>query len=128
MPYSAITDEILANTNNAVCIYNKIVDETMIFKRYGQPSGEFLGNATDSFESRALAPHSDGAEIYYYKPTTEIKVTGGKVAPWFGSNRGAEQFIVYKPDGSKYTIQELIDKDLLENITQLVNNGDVKID
>ena len=38
-----------------------------LFKRYGANNGEFLGNSVDSFESRALAPHSEGAEIHYYQ-------------------------------------------------------------
>ncbi len=45
----------------------KEIPQGTIFKRYGENSGEFLGNTTDSFESRALAPHSDDAKVHYYQ-------------------------------------------------------------
>lgn len=104
------------------------VDDKMVFKRYGEPSGEFLGNATDSLESRALAPHSDGANEYYYRPTEKFKITSGKAAPWFGSNGGAMQFVKYKPDGNKFTIQEMLNMGLIEDVTEKVKKGVVKID
>lgn len=104
------------------------VDEKMVFKRYGEPSGEFLGNATDSFDSRALAPHSNGAKEYFYRPTEKFKITSGNAAPWFGSNGGGSQFVKYKPDGNKYSIQEMLNLGLLEDITEKVKKGVVKID
>ena len=110
----------------------KIISKDTIFKRYGGEGGEFLGNATDSFEARALAPHSDPAltntEIHYYQLTEDCKMAVGEAAPWFGSDGGAEQFVKYKPDGSKYTINEMLNDGILEDITDLVENGDVKID
>lgn len=89
---------------------------------------DFLGNVTDSFESKALAPHADGSNIYFYRPTEKLKITGGKTHAWFGSDGGAEQFVKYMPDGNKYSIHDLLDKDLLEDITDLVKRGDIKID
>lgn len=44
------------------------------------------------------------------------------------SESGAEQFVKYKPDGSKYTIKELEDMGILEDITDLVEKGEIKID
>lgn len=34
----------------------------------------------------------------------------------------------YKPDGSKYTIKELEDAGMLEDITDLVKRGEVRFD
>lgn len=55
-------------------------------------------------------------------------MTTGKAAPWFGSEGGGEQFVKYKPDGSKYTIKELEDAGMLEDITDLVKRGEVRFD
>ena len=107
---------------------DEVVKKDTIFKRYGENSGEFLGNATDTFESRALAPHSENAKIHYYRLVEDYEMTTGRVAPWFGSNGGAEQFVKYKPDGSKYTIKELEDAGILEDITDLVEKGEIKVD
>ncbi|MBC1611238.1 ribonuclease YeeF family protein [Listeria welshimeri] len=106
----------------------KEIAQDTIFKRYGGNSGEYLGNATDSFESRALAPHSEGIEVHYYQLTEDFRMTTGKAAPWFGSEGGGEQFVKYKPDGSKYTIKELEDAGMLEDITDLVKRGEVRFD
>ena len=38
----------------------QVISEGTCFKRYGDSSGSFLGNTTDSFESRSLAPYADG--------------------------------------------------------------------
>ncbi len=98
----------------------KKIPKGTTFKRYGEPSGEFLGNTKDSFESRALAPHSEGAKEYYYRLTEDFEMTTGKAAPYFGSEGGAEQFVKYKLDETgKYTIQELLDMGILEDITNL---------
>ena len=75
--------------------------------RISKNSGEFLGNTTDSFESRALALHSDDAKVHYYQLMEDYKMTMGEAAPWFGNNGGVEQFVKYKSDGSKYTVKEL---------------------
>ena len=115
--------------NNSI---EKIISKNTIFKRYGGEEGEFLGNATDPFETRSLAPHSDpeltNTEIHYYQLIEDSKMTTGEAAPWFDSNGGAEQFVIYKSDGSKYTIKEMLNDGILEDITDLIENGDVKID
>ena len=105
-----------------------VIPQDTIFKRYGENSGEFLGNTTDTFEARALAPHSEDAPVHYYQLTEDYKMTTGRAAPWFGSNGGAEQFVVYKPDGSKYTISELEDAGILVDITDQVIEGEIQID
>lgn len=107
---------------------NEVIKKGTIFKRYGENSGEYLGNATDSFESRALAPHSENSEIHYYRLIEDYEMTKGEVAPWFASDGGAEQFVKYKSDGSKYTVKELEDAGILEDITDLVEKGEIKID
>ncbi|WP_051685133.1 glycohydrolase toxin TNT-related protein [Clostridium sp. KNHs205] len=107
---------------------DQMISEGKIFKRYGSNSGEFLGNATDSFESRALAPHSEGAEVHYYQLTEDYKMTTGEAAAWFGSDGGAEQFVKYKADGTKYTIKELEGMGILDDVTDLVNKGEINIE
>jgi len=77
-------------------INEALINKGTIFKRYGKNNGEFLGNAVDSFNTRALSPYSDGAEIHYYKLLEDYTMTRGEVAPWFGSPGGAEQFVKYK--------------------------------
>lgn len=84
--------------------HSEVIEKDTIFIRYGDNSGNFLGNASDSFESRALAPHSENTEVYYYKLVEDYEMTTGEVASWFGSDGGAEQFVNYKPDGSEYTM------------------------
>ena|GEM_PF-2050376 len=42
-----------------------MVNPSMILDRYGEPTGQFMANATDSYESRALAPHSENAKGLY---------------------------------------------------------------
>lgn len=113
-------------------IKNKRLSEGTYFKRYGGNSGEFLGNTADSFESRSLAPHSDPAinnvEIHYYELIEDTEFTTGKAAPWFGQPGGADQFVKYKIDGTKYTIQELEAEGILIDITNLIERGEISID
>lgn len=66
--------------------------------------------------------------MHYYQLTEDYEMTTGTAAPWFGSDGGAEQFVKYKPDGTKYTIKELEDAGILEDITDLVKKGEIKID
>ena len=106
----------------------KVIPTDTLFKRYGANNGEFLGNSVDSFESRALAPHSEGAEIHYYQLVEDYEFTTGKAAPWFGSEGGAQQYVVYKPDGSKYTIKELEETGIIEDVTELANKGEIVIE
>lgn len=106
----------------------KVIPADTLFKRYGANNGEFLGNSVDSFESRVLAPHSEGAEIHYYQLVEDYEFTTGKAAPWFGSEGGAQQYVVYKPDGSKYTIKELEEAGIIEDVTELVNKGEIVIE
>ena len=58
----------------------------------------------------------------------DCEMTTGVVAPWFGSDGGAEQFVKYKLDGTKYTIKELLDIGILDDVTDLVERGEIKID
>lgn len=55
-------------------------------------------------------------------------MTSGEIAPWFGSEGGGTQFVKYKPDGTKYTIRELEDAGLIEDITDLVEEGVIRIE
>lgn len=67
-------------------------------------------------------------EIHYYRMTEEGSMTSGEIAPWFGSEGGGTQFVKYKPDGTKYTIRELEDAGLIEDITDLVEEGVIRIE
>ena len=111
-------------------IEDVLVKGGTIFKRYGEDKGEFLGNTTDSFESRSLAMHSENAPIHYYQLIDDEVMTTGKAAKWFGREGGAEQFVVYKNKdaGTKYTIKELVDKVILIDITDKVESGEIVID
>lgn len=55
-----------------------------------------------------------------YRPTTKIELTTGEVAPWFDSRGGGVQFVKYKPDGSMYTINEMLTNGWLEEITEVI--------
>jgi len=129
--YNQATGDINWPVNNGALeeVLNEVtVKPSMILDRYGEPSGEFIANATDSYESRSLAPHSETANHYYYRPTEEFTMDAGTAEPWFGSNGGATQYIKYHPNGEKYTVQELIDDGLLDDITDLVKEGFIKIE
>lgn len=88
----------------------------MRLDRYGQPTGSFLAPESDSFPSRALAPHSELAPYYVYEVTDEFEVTLGKIAPWFDQPGGGTQIIKYKPNGKPYTIEELIELRVIKQI------------
>ena len=87
----------------------EVLKEDMYFMRIGAPSGEFLGTTVDAFEKRSLAPFCDpnltNAEIHYYRLTEDYELVTGEIAPWFGFEGGGTQFLAYKSDGTKYTIQ-----------------------
>lgn len=130
--YNQATGEINWPANDGfkegTIIEDTRLPEGTLFKRYGSDNGEFLGTADDSFEARSLAPHSENAEIHYYRMTEEGSMTSGEIAPWFGSEGGGTQFVKYKPDGTKYTIRELEDAGLIEDITDLVEEGVIRIE
>lgn len=42
------------------------------------------------------------------------------MAPWFDSRGGGVQFVKYKPDGSMYTINEMLTNGWLEEITEVI--------
>ena len=133
MYYDQVTGEIhwpVDDGFKAGSKVDKIIKKDTIFKRYGDNSGEFLGNAMDSFESRALAPHSENAEVHYYQLMEDYEMTTGEATAWFGGDGGAEQFVKYKPDSKKvkYTVQELENAGILEDITDLVEEGVIRIE
>ena len=130
--YNQATGEINWPANDGfkegTIIEDTRLPEGTLFKRYGSDNGEFLGTADDSFEARSRAPHSENAEIHYYRMTEEGSMTSGEIAPWFGSEGGGTQVVKYKPDGTKYTIRELEDAGLIEDITDLVEEGVIRIE
>ncbi len=96
----------------------KVVKKGTIFKRIGEPTGQYLGNVEDSIDKRSLAPHSEGSKEYYYILLKDYKMTTGKTAPWFNKPGGGEQFIVFKNNRDLYTIEELEKKlKILKNVT-----------
>ena len=42
--------------------------------------------------------------------------------------RWGKQFLAYKPNGTRYTVQELLDADILKDITVQVEKGKIIID
>ncbi|ABR34789.1 hypothetical protein B0H69_005206 [Clostridium beijerinckii] len=104
----------------------EVLDEGMLVDRYGESYGNFFAPATDLYDTRALAPHSETANHYFYKVSQSVEVTSGKAAPWFGSRGGARQFIKYHENGKLYSIDELIDEGYLEDVTDLVKEGLIK--
>ena len=102
----------------------------MILDRYGEASGESMANTIDSFKSRALAPHSGTAKhyYYYYRPTENFTMDVETSVPCFGSNGGDTQYIKYHSNGKLYIVNELVDEGLLEDITDLVKKGLIKIE
>ncbi|WP_374055793.1 T7SS effector LXG polymorphic toxin [Rossellomorea sp. FM04394] len=80
-----------------------------VLDRYGNPSGSFLAPESDSFPSRALAPHSEKAPYYVYEVIDDFEVTIGEIAPWFDQPGGGTQIIKYKSNGRPYSIEELIE-------------------
>lgn len=107
--------------------HDELIKKGTVFKRYGANSGSFLGNISDSFEERALPPHSKGAEIHYYRLTQDYVMTTGRVAPWFGAKGGGEQFVVYKepetePKKETCTISQLEADGILEDVTDKVED------
>ncbi|RUT46774.1 DUF4237 domain-containing protein [Paenibacillus anaericanus] len=81
----------------------------MLIDRYGSPVGNFFSPEGIPYEQRALAPHSDYADYYVYKIVQDFEVEGGIIAPWFDRPGGGLQYIKYKPDGDKYSLEELVD-------------------
>ncbi|MCH5267602.1 MAG: TNT domain-containing protein [Lachnospiraceae bacterium] len=77
---------------------------------------------------RALAPHSENAEVHYYQLIKDYSITTGKVAPWFGFSGGGEQFLVYESENKMLSIKEMIKEKILVDITDLVEKGVIKID
>ena len=110
----------------------EILREETRFMRIGEPSGEFLGTITDSFEKRSLAPFSDpditDMPIKYYELLEDTEFLTGDIAPWFDLKGGGKQFLAYKPDGNRYTVQELLDAGILKDITVQVKKGEIIID
>jgi predicted ribonuclease toxin of YeeF-YezG toxin-antitoxin module len=88
----------------------------MRLDRYGNPAGSFLAPESDSFPSRALAPHSELAPYYVYEVIDDLEVTLGKIAPWFDQPGGGTQIIKYKPNGRPYSIEELIELKVIKQI------------
>ncbi|HAA6475517.1 TPA_asm: hypothetical protein GF092_07710 [Listeria monocytogenes] len=88
----------------------------MRIDRYGTPDGSFLAPESDSFASRALAPHSENAPYYVYEVIDDFDITSGEIAPWFNQPGGGTQFIKYHSNGEPYTIEELIENEFIKQI------------
>lgn len=124
---------------NATIPNPTIVPEGTIFKRYGNSNGAFLGGATDSFEARALPPYTDLDNFHYYRLNSDYEFTVGEIESWFGQTGGGTQYVSYYPDPngeiiinginySRYSVDELIKAGVLEDITDLVLEGEIIIE
>jgi len=52
----------------------------------------------------------------------------GAAAPWFCSNGGETQYIRYHLNGGLYTVKGLLEEGSLEDITDLVEKGLIKVE
>ena len=95
----------------------EILQPGMKIDRYGNPTGSFLAPESDSFTSRALAPHSEKAPYYVYEVIEDFEVTTGEISPWFDQPGGGTQIIKYKPNGRPYSVEELIDLGVIKQMT-----------
>ncbi|WP_077735472.1 glycohydrolase toxin TNT-related protein [Bacillus sonorensis] len=91
--------------------------EGMLIDRYGGPGGSFFSPEGIPYEQRALALHSDEADYYVYRVVEDFEVTGGKIAPWFDRPGGGTQFIKYHDNGKAYSLNELIEEELIEFVS-----------
>ena len=67
----------------------------------------------------------DDSEIFF-KNTDDIKPLEKTKSMTIGG--GGKQFLAYKPNGTRYTVQELLDADILKDITVQVEKGEIIID
>ncbi len=89
----------------------------MLIDRFGGPGGSFFSPEGIPYEQRALALHSDEADYYVYRVLEDFEVTGGKIAPWFDRPGGGTQFLKYHDNGKMYSIQELVQEELIELVS-----------
>lgn len=101
--------------DSKVNVWKKVLEEGTLIGRYGSPRGEFFSPEGTTYEQRSLALHSDNADYYVYRVVRPLEVDSCKIAPWFG-REGGTQFIKYHDDGTKYTINELIDEGYVEEV------------
>ncbi len=80
------------------------------------PSWSTVCNDRIEKEVRALAPHSEQAPYYVYEVIDDFEVTLGKIAPWFDQPGGGTQIIKYKSNGRPYSIEELIELEVIKQI------------
>ncbi|MFT0804182.1 TNT domain-containing protein, partial [Bacillus swezeyi] len=91
--------------------------EGRLIDRYGGPGGSFFSPEGIPYEQRALALHSDEADYYVYRVLEDFEVTGGKIAPWFDRPGGGIQYIKYHDNGKTYSIEELVQEELIELVS-----------
>ncbi|MBF2510280.1 glycohydrolase toxin TNT-related protein [Listeria seeligeri] len=116
MYYDQVTGDIKWPPNNGFLSepHDRITDVGEVFDRYGEPNGEFLAKVGSSFEDRALAPHSESANYYRYRVSKPFKIIEGETAPWFGQKGGATQLYGITEDGTKLSVEQLVDEEYLE--------------
>ena len=114
-----------------------VVPKGTYFKRYGNSNGAFLGEATDSLESRSLPPFTDQNDFHYYRLNCDYAFTAGKIEPWFGQPGNGNQYVKYAydeygnilKDGNgdyiRYSVDYLIDRNILEDVTDKVMEGEI---
>ncbi|MGN9866330.1 glycohydrolase toxin TNT-related protein [Bacillus swezeyi] len=93
------------------------LEEGRLIDRYGGPGGSFFSPEGIPYEQRALALHSDEADYYVYRVLEDFEVTGGKIAPWFDRPGGGIQYIKYHDNGKTYSIEELVQEELIELVS-----------
>ena len=117
--YNQETGEVIWPPNDGFAEepVDTILKKGMLIDRYGEPTGGFFSPKGVPYEERALALHSDEANYYVYRVLEDFNVKSGKAAPWFGRPGGGTQFVKYHENGKPYTINELIEEDLIELVS-----------
>ncbi|MBC1359409.1 TNT domain-containing protein [Listeria booriae] len=105
------------NNGFAATPKDTVIKEGSLLDRYGEPSGGFFSPKDVPYEMRALALHSDEANYYVYRVIDDFEAKGGTAAPWFDRPGGGTQYIKYHSNGNAYTMQELIEEDLIEFVS-----------
>ena len=117
-----------------------VVPEGTYFLRYGNSSGSFLGGVTDTFESRSLPPFTDTNNYHYYRLSEDCEFSVGKIEPWFGQKGLGDQYVIYAYDeygnilkdssGNyiRYSVDYMLNNNILEDITEKVMKGEIIIE
>ena len=78
--------------------------------RFGHPGGKYTSPEGTPFGQRALPPGAADRDYNVYETTRELRVTTGKIAPWFGEVGGGTQYVLPR------SVQSLLDDGFLKEV------------